>query len=256
LISLKGKLAFVTGASSGIGKACAKAFAEQGCRLLLCARRLERIEELASELKAEYQTQSHCFSLDVRERASVESFLEKLPEEWREIDILVNNAGLAAGLDKAQSANADDWDQMIDTNIKGLLYITRSVAQGMIDREWGHIINIGSTAGHEVYSGGSVYCATKHAVRAITKGLLLDLVDTPVRVSSVDPGMVETEFSMVRFKGDQEKADKVYQGMDPLTPQDIADAVMYCATRPPNVNVSNMVVLAAAQGAATVVHRK
>lgn len=254
--SIKNKLILITGASSGIGEACAKLFAAHGAKLLLCARRKDRIDKLASELQKLYGTESFTFTLDVRNGEKVAKTITALPAEWQNVDILINNAGLAAGIEKVAEADLNDWETMIDTNIKGLLYVTRAVIKNMLIKNSGDIINIGSVAGHEVYPGGSVYCATKHAVLALTKGLKMDLLGTNIRVSTVDPGMVETEFSLVRFKGDKERAKKVYQGMQPLSAADIADAVYFCASRPAHVNILEIVVMPVAQSAATQVARK
>jgi len=256
MLSLKDKIVFVTGASSGIGESTARAFAAEGAKILMCARRGERIEKLAKALETEHETAVHTFRLDVREQAAVDEAVAGLPEAWRAIDILVNNAGLSRGLDKLPGGLVSDWEEMIDTNVKGLLYVTRAVLPGMIERGRGHVINIGSIAGLEVYPGGAVYCASKFAVRALTKGLRLDLNGTPIRVSEVAPGMVETEFSVVRFHGDAERARKVYQGLTPLGPDDIAEAVVWCATRPLHVNVSDVVIWPTAQASPTLVHRK
>jgi len=253
--ALKDRLVFITGASSGIGEACARAFAREGARLLLCARRLERLEALADKLKKEHSTQSRAFRLDVTKQPEVEKAFTALPREWSEIDVLVNNAGGAYGLDKFQEAKIEDWEKMIDTNLKGLLYVTRLVVPGMIARGRGHVINIASIAGHVTYPAGSVYCAVKAAVRAVSEGLKMDLTGTPVRVSSVDPGLVETEFSLVRFKGDRERAKKVYENITPLRPDDVAEAVVWCASRPPHVNVSEVLILPTAQSSPTLVHR-
>jgi len=246
----------ITGASSGIGMSCAVKFAEAGARLILVARRKERLTSLAARLKKLHGTETLIIRLDVRDRRAVVKKLSKLPGEWRNVDVLVNNAGLSRGLEKLYVGSFEDWEEMLDTNVKGLLYVSRAVIPGMLERGRGHIINIGSIAGHEVYPGGNVYCATKFAVRALSKGLRLDLNGTPIRVSEVAPGMVETEFSLVRFHGDAERAAKVYQGLTPLGPDDIADAAVWCATRPPHVNVSEVVVMPTAQASATLVHRK
>lgn len=254
--SLRDKIVFITGASSGIGRSCATAFAEQEARLLLAARRRRRLEELASELKENFPVHVRVMELDVRDQPAVERAVAGLPEEWSAIEVLVNNAGLSRGLDKLHEGELRDWEEMIDTNIKGLLYVSRAVIPGMVERNSGHIINIGSIAGHEVYVGGNVYCATKFAVNALSKGLRLDLNGTPIRVSEVAPGLVETEFSIVRYRGDKQKAGKTYQGMTPLTGDDIADAVVYCATRPPHVNISEMIVMPTAQAATWLVHRQ
>jgi serine 3-dehydrogenase len=246
----------VTGASAGIGAACARAFAGAGARLLLAARRAERLEALAAELRDAHGTESRLLELDVRDAESVAATLGGLPAEWAEVDVLVNNAGLGRGLEKAHEGDPADWDEMVDTNVKGLLYVTRAVLPGMVARGRGHVVNIGSVAGHEVYPGGAVYCATKHAVGAITRGLRMDLLGTGVRVSTVDPGMVETEFSVVRFHGDRERADRVYAGMTPLVADDIADAVLWCATRPPHVNIDEIILKPTDQASATLVSRK
>jgi 3-hydroxy acid dehydrogenase / malonic semialdehyde reductase len=252
--SLAGRTVLITGASSGIGEACARAFAAQGARLLLCARRVVRLERLAAELRAD-DGDVHIFQLDVRDRDAVARVLDTLPEEWRSIEVLVNNAGLSRGLDPIQAGSVDDWEEMIDTNVKGLLYVTRAIAPSMVERGSGQIINIGSIAGHEVYPKGNVYCGTKHAVRALTRGMQIDLNGTGVRVTTIDPGMVETEFSVVRFHGDQERASAVYNGVTPLAASDVADAIIYCATRPPHVNVHEMLLMPTDQATSTIVNR-
>ena len=249
---LKDKIVFVTGASSGIGAACAEVFSQQGAKILMAARRVERLETLAKRLP----TKSHCIQLDVTKHPQVEEVIHSLPSGWQEIDILLNNAGLSRGLDKLHEGKRQDWEEMIDTNIKGLLYVTRAVVPGMLTRGRGHIISIGSTAGHEVYPGGNVYCATKHAVRALTQGLKMDLLGTPLRVSLVDPGLVETEFSIVRFRGDAERAKAVYSGMQPLTPRDVAEVVLFCATRPSHVNINDVILMPVAQASAMLVSRR
>lgn len=203
---LENRVAFVTGASSGIGRSIARAFAAEGARLILSARRIDRVEALAAELGAEHGTQAHCRPLDVRDRAAVEAMVGALPAAWAEIDILVNNAGLSRGLDKLHEGSVEDWEEMIDTNVKGLLYVSRAVLPGMVRRDRGHVVNIGSIAGREPYPGGNVYCGSKFAVRAITKGTMIDLNGTRIRVTTIDPGMVETEFSLVRFHGDEPRA--------------------------------------------------
>jgi len=255
-MKLKDTRVLVTGASSGIGRSCSVKFAEAGAKLLITARRKDRINELAARLKKEYGVDCLAVELDVRNRKAVEKSFSDLPKEWKEIEILVNNAGLSRGLDKLYEGKIDDWEEMIDTNVKGLLYVSRAFIPGMVARGKGTIINIGSIAGHEVYPRGNVYAATKHAVDALTKGMRLDLVDTPVRVCTVDPGLVETEFSMVRFRGDEEKAKAVYQNLKPLSPDDIAEAVVFCATRPLHVQIAEMIVLPTAQASTTLVHRK
>lgn len=237
----------VTGASAGIGASCARAFAAEGARLILVARRRQRLEQLAAELR----TDTRLVELDVRDANAVAEQLGSL-----DVDVLVNNAGLGRGLEPIQQGSPQDWDEMIDTNVRALLSVTRAVLPGMVERGRGHVINIGSTAGHEVYPGGAVYCATKHAVGAITRGLRMDLLGTGVRVSTVDPGMVATDFSLVRFRGDQERADRVYAGLTPLTPDDVADAVLWCATRPPHVNIDEVILKALDQATSTLINRR
>jgi len=248
---LTNRIVFITGASSGIGLACARQFSAAGARVIAAARRAERLESLAEELPSDSLT----FELDVRDREAVEEAIAGLPQGWKEIDILVNNAGLGRGLDKLHEGRIDGWEQMIDTNVKGLLYVSRAVIPGMVQRGRGHIINIGSIAGHEVYPGGNVYCATKHAVLALTKGLRMDLVDTPLRVSSIDPGMVETEFSNVRFWGDSDRAKRTYEGFEPLTGDDIAEAVVWTASRPTRVQVGEMTIFPNAQASSMSLNR-
>ena len=256
MTDLKKKTVLITGASSGIGFACAHAFAWEGARLILTARRKQRLDALSKELKAKHDTEVYAIQLDVRKQPDVETAVKNLPKEWQEIEVLLNNAGLSRGLHKLHEGKIEDWEEMIDTNVKGLLYVSRAVIPGMVARGHGTIINIGSIAGHEVYPGGNVYCASKYAVDAITRGLRMDLVDTPIRVCTVDPGLVQTEFSIVRFRGNDERAKNVYKGLQPLTPEDIADAVVYCATRPPHVQIAEMIVLPTAQASTTLVHRK
>ncbi len=255
MVSIQERIVVITGASSGIGASCAKMFAREGASLILVARRREKLQALAAELEETYHSQIHLLTMDVSDRQMVKDSLADLPEAWREVDILVNNAGLSRGIDKLQEGQIPNWEEMIDTNIKGLLYVTRSLLPGMIERNRGHIINIGSIAGHQAYIGGNVYCATKAAVRTLSQGMKMDLLGTPIRVSCVDPGTVETEFSQVRFRGDTEKADRVYARMNPLTADDIAEIVVFCATRPPHVNVSELLVLATDQASATMIHR-
>ncbi len=255
MADLRGKTVFITGASSGIGRACARAFAAERARILMAARRLERLEALAAELRTSFGVPTRALALDVRKRQDVERAMGGLPPDWAEVDILVNNAGLSRGLDKLHEGRHEDWEEMIDTNLKGLLYVSRAVVPVMVRRGTGHIINIGSLAGHEVYPSGNVYCATKFAVRALSRGLRMDLLGTAVRVSSVDPGMVETEFSLVRFHGDTDRARKVYEGLTPLAPEDIADAVVYCATRPAHVDIAEMVLMPTAQASALLNYR-
>jgi 3-hydroxy acid dehydrogenase / malonic semialdehyde reductase len=246
----------VTGASAGIGAACARAFARAGARLVLTARRQERLEALARELAEVHGTETLPLALDARDREAVLGTLGALPEGWGEVDVLVNNAGLGRGLERLSEGDPAEWDEMVDTNVKGALFAIRAVTPGMVARGRGHVIALGSVAGHEVYPGGAVYCATKHALDAITRGLRMDLLGTGVRVSTVDPGMVETEFSVVRFRGDREKAGRVYRGMTPLTADDVADAVLWIASRPPHVNVDQVILKPTDQASATLVHRR
>ena len=255
MVSIKDRIVLITGASSGIGAACAQVFATEGASLILAARRLERLQVLADELQKASNSKVHVIEMDVSDRDRVESTLSSLPVPWNEVDIVINNAGLSRGLDKLYEGDIQDWEEMIDTNVKGLLYVTRFLVPGMVSRGRGQIINIGSIAGHQTYPGGNVYCATKAAVRALSEGLKMDLLGTPIRVSSVDPGMVETEFSQVRFHGDNERAAQVYQGMTPLTADDIAEVVLFCAARPPHVNLSEILVLPTDQSSATMVDR-
>lgn len=256
MVSVKDQIVLITGASSGIGEACARVFAQAGAKLILIARRNERLEQLAEQLSKEYDCESYLIPLDVSDRSAVQSAIETLPAPWSEVDILINNAGLSRGLDKVHQASIQDWEEMIDTNIKGLLYMTRVLVPGMVNRGRGHVINLGSIAGHQTYPGGSVYCATKAAVKSISEGLKLDLLGTPVRVTSVDPGMVETDFSKVRFRGDSERANRVYQGVTPLTPADVADVIFFCATRPPHVNINDVILMPVDQASATLVNRQ
>lgn len=255
MTSIQNQIVLITGASSGIGAACARSFAAVGAKLILAARRLDRLKQLADQLTKEFAVSIHVVELDVSDRPWVESTLQALPFEWQDVDILVNNAGLSRGLDKLHEGDIQDWEEMIDINVKGLLYVTRAVLPGMVSRNRGHVINLGSIAGHQTYPGGNVYCASKAAVRALSEGLKMDLLGTAVRVSSVDPGMVETEFSQVRFHGDTERADKVYQGVTPLTAEDIADVVLFCATRPSHVNINQVILMSVDQASTTMVHR-
>ena len=250
--SLKQKTVLITGASSGIGEACAYAFAEEGANLILAARRVDRLDELKDKLTRQFSGELKIFvaELDVRDQGQVQSFISLIPSEFAPVEVLLNNAGLAVGTEKLHEATVDDWEKMIDTNVKGLLYMSRAVLPQMVENSRGHVINIGSIAGREPYPGGSVYCGTKHAVRAISRSLKMDLLGTNIRVSNVEPGAVETEFSLIRYKGDQDKADKVYEGLKPLIAEDIADAVLYCATCPAHVNVAELLVLANAQASA------
>lgn len=253
--SLKNRIVCITGASSGIGAACAVEFARLGASLLLSARRIERVEALAQKLREQYAVPVHTFQVDVMKYASVQTALTSLPKEWKAIDILLNNAGLSRGLAPVQSGSLQDWEEMIDTNIKGVLYMTREILPGMIQRKRGQVINIGSIAGHQVYPNGNVYCATKYFIDALTQGLKMDLLGTGIKVSSVDPGLVETEFSEVRFHGDKARAAAVYAKTKPLRPEDVADVVIFCATRPPHVDISDVIVMSTWQASVTHVHR-
>lgn len=255
MTTLKGKTVFITGASSGIGKATAIAFAREGARLLLCARRVDQLEELRQGLTAEGAAGVHVFGLDVQKRGEVETAIADLPAEWSEIDVLVNNAGLSRGLAKVYEDDPQNWEEMIDTNVKGLLYVTRSVVPGMVARGRGHVINLGSTAAYITYANGAVYCATKAAEKSISEGLKIDLMGTPVRVTSVDPGMVETNFSNVRFRGDEQRAARVYENITPLEPEDVADAIVWAASRPAHVNIHTVVMTTIDQANSTVFHR-
>lgn len=254
-ISLDNRVVFITGASAGIGAACAHAFAAEGARLLLAARRVERLTAMEADLRKAGAKAVHSFQLDVQNRSAVESSLSALPEDWRAIDVLVNNAGLSRGLDKLWEGKTEDWEDMIDTNIKGLLWVTRAVVRGMVQRGRGHVVNLSSTAAELAYPGGNVYCGTKAAVRLINDGLRQDLMGTPVRVTSIAPGMVETEFSEVRFRGDKERAGKVYQNITPLTAEDVADAIVWATTRPAHVNIAHLLMTTIDQANSLVFHR-
>jgi NADP-dependent 3-hydroxy acid dehydrogenase YdfG len=255
-MSLSGRIVFITGASSGIGEACARAFARAGAKLLLAARRVSRLERLGAELAEVGADAVRTSGLDVRDPEAVAALVSDLPDDWKSIEVLVNNAGLSRGLDPLHEGHLDDWEEMIDTNVKGLLYVDRSVVPLMVERGRGTVVHIGSIAGRQVYPSGNVYCATKHAVRALTDSLRLDLNGTGVRVSTVDPGMVETEFSAVRFRGNQDRADAVYRGMTPLTPEDVAEVVLFVATRPPHVDLAEVLVLPTDQASAQRIHRR
>ncbi len=254
--SLKDKLVFITGASSGIGEACAYAFAREGAKLLLAARRLDKLQALVSKLAEAGAAATHVFTLDVQQASEVEKALGALPSEWSAIDILINNAGLSRGTDKVYEGKPGDWDEMIDTNVKGLLYVTRAVVPGMVSRGSGHVVNLGSTAGEMTYPGGAVYCATKAAERALNDGLRQDLLGTPIRVTSVDPGAVETNFSKVRFRGDEERAAKVYAGITPLTPEDVGETILWVTSRPAHVNIARVSMTSIDQANSLLFNRK
>lgn len=246
---------FISGATSGIGKATAELFAKHGANLILTGRRKERLEELKKTLTSAYKINILTLCFDVRNYSEAQAAVESIPSAFSDIDILVNNAGLAAGLSPLQDGNLDHWERMIDTNIKGLLYLTKLLVKGMIERKKGHIINIGSIAGKEVYANGNVYCATKHAVDALNKGMRIDLLPHHIKVTAINPGMVETEFSIVRFDGDAERAKKVYDGMQPLTPEDIAETIWWVSQRPAHVNINDVIIMPAVQASATNVIR-
>lgn len=250
------KTVFITGASSGIGEACARKFASEGARVILNSRSKDRLESLAAELRDKHGTECHVLPFDVCDRQAAHDALDALPENWRDIDILINNAGLAIGVDKEHEGCIDEWDVMIDTNIKALLSMTRMVVPGMVQRSRGHIINIGSIAGDAAYPGGSVYCATKAAVKALSDGLRIDLVDTPLRVTNVKPGLVETNFSVVRFRGDKDRADNVYKGIRTLTGEDIADVVYFAASAPEHMQIAEVLVMPTNQATGTIVSKK
>lgn len=254
-MDLKFKTVMITGATAGIGYACADLFAKEGARLLLLGRRGERLKELAEILLRKHGTESYSIGADIRNYSEIKEAMDNLPNEWQNIDVLINNAGKARGLDNIQDGDLDDWEEMIDTNIKGLLYISRIVMPKMAERQEGHIINIGSIAGREVYPKGNVYCATKHAVKALSQGMAIDMNGSNVRITNIDPGLVETEFAEVRFHGDKEKAAAVYKGYKPLTAHDIADIALFAATRPPHVMIQDILVTCTAQASATIVHK-
>jgi NADP-dependent 3-hydroxy acid dehydrogenase YdfG len=246
------KTAFITGASSGIGEATAIALAKEGFQLVLCGRRQQKLTDLQEFLK---HTKTHQLLFDVRDKQEVKNAINSLPEEFKKIDVLINNAGNAHGLDYFQDGNLEDWDAMIDINVKGLMYVSKEIIPQMIAREEGQIINIGSTAGKEVYPKGNVYCASKHAVDAINQGMRLDLNGTGVKVGAINPGLVETEFSKVRFKGDEERATKVYEGFKALQAKDIADVICFVVTRPSHVNIADLTVMCTAQASSTLVDK-
>lgn len=254
-VDLKGKVVFITGATSGIGEACARAFAEKGAKIIITGRQLFRLQSLASELFS-YGTDVKFFALDVRQPQAILEVLNHLPDQWKKIDILINNAGLALGLEPLQEGNPDEWDTMIDTNIKGLLYVTKGILPLMISNHQGHIVNIGSLASVQAYPNGAVYCATKAAVKVLSDGIRMDVVHTPIRVTNVQPGLVDTNFSMTRFHGDRERAERVYQGIEALTAEDVADVVLYVTTAPPHVQIAEVTMMPTQQASSTVIHRK
>jgi len=248
------KTALITGATSGIGLATAQLFAKNGLRLILCGRREDRMNDIANELKN--LTEVHTLLFDVRIKEDVFKSIQSLPEAYSKVDILINNAGNAHGLDAIQNGNTEDWDAMLDINVKGLLYVSKAIIPKMLQQNAGHIIHIGSTAGKEVYPNGNVYCASKFAVDAINQGMRLDLNGTGIRVGAINPGMVKTEFSQVRFKGDTLRAEKVYQGFQPLLPEDVAEIIYFTVTRPPHVNIADLTVMSVDQASSTVINKK
>lgn len=250
------KIALITGATAGIGEACAHVFARERYDLILTGRRIDRLNKLAKQLNQEYNVEVITSAFDVRNREDVISKLEELPDEWKKVNVLVNNAGLSQGLDPIQNGKYDDWETMIDTNIKGLLYVTKVVSNWMIGNGFGHIVNLGSIAGKEVYPGGNVYCATKTAVDALNLGMRLDLLPYGIKVTAIHPGAVETEFSLVRFKGDKARADKVYAGFEPLVAMDVAETIWFAVSRPAHVNINEMIVMPTAQANGTTIFRK
>ena len=249
------KIALITGATSGIGEACARRFAEEGYNLILTARNADKLEMIRAQMEAN-RVEVKALTFDLRNAEAAQQAWESLPETWKQVDVLINNAGLALGLDKEYEGDPEDWNTMIDTNIKGLLTMTRLVVPGMVKRNEGHVINIGSVAGDAAYACGNVYCATKAAVKAITDGLRIDVADTAVRVTNLKPGLVETNFSNVRFHGDNARAEKVYQGIKPLTGADIADVAYYAASAPKHVQIAEVLILATHQANGSIIHRE
>lgn len=246
----------ITGATAGIGRATAALLAKNDFSIIITGRRKERLEELEKSIKNETATEVLSLVFDVRNKNEVDEAIENLPSEWKDIEVLVNNAGLAVGLNHIDKGVVDDWERMIDTNIKGLLYVTRAVSPGMVERKKGHIINIASIAGKEAYENGNVYCASKHAVDALSRSMRIDLLKDGIKVTNIAPGLVDTEFSTVRFKGDKERADRVYRGLTPLYGPDVAEAILFCVTRPPHVNINDLLIMPTDQAAATIVRRE
>lgn len=253
---MKGKIVFITGASSGIGEGCARKFASQGSDLILNARNEYKLNELKQELEAKYAIRVCLLPFDVRDREAAAQAVISLPDDWKGVDVLVNNAGLVIGVDKEHEGNMDEWDVMIDTNIKGLLAMTRLIVPGMVERQCGHVINIGSIAGDGAYPGGSVYCATKAAVKALSDGLRIDLVDTPLRVTNIKPGMVETNFSVVRYRGDKQAADNFYKGIRPLSGEDVAETVYFAASAPAHIQIAEVLLMPTYQATAAISCKK
>ena len=255
MTNLKNKIVFISGANSGIGKACAEQFAEKGTKLILCSRNIDKLIKVAEKINAKYDTEILTYQLDISDRKKVSIVIDELPKKWQKIYLLVNNAGGALGFDKFQDGNIDDWDEMIDSNVKGMLYLSRAIVPLMIKNNKGHVINIGSIAGVAAYPKGAVYCGVKAASKAISDGLRMDTVDTPIRVTNIQPGLVETNFSVVRFHGDKKKAKSVYNSLKALTADDIADIVLYSAQVPSHVQITEVTVTPTAQASGTVVHR-
>lgn len=256
MAGIDGKTVFISGASSGIGRACAELFAAGGARLIISSRSIAGLKKVAEELSRKHGAEVHSLELDISDRRAVQDRIRSLPDEWKAVDILINNAGLALGMDKLQEGEIDDWETMIDTNVKGLLYLTRIIVPGMIERGGGQVINIGSTAGIAAYPRGAVYCATKAAVKILSDGLRMDTVDQPIRVSNIQPGMVETNFSNVRFKGDEQKAASVYRGIEALRPEDIADIALYAASVPEHVQICEVTVTPTNQATGGVMYKR
>ncbi len=248
-------IALITGASSGIGEACAHTFAQQGYHLILVGRREQLLEKVAHQLITTYGIEVKTLQIDVRDKEELAYKLGTLASQWKKVDVLINNAGLSQGLEPIDKGSTDDWDTMIDTNVKGLLYVTKIISNWMIEQKKGHIINIGSIAGKEVYANGNVYCATKHAVDALNKAMRIDLLPHGIKVTAIHPGAVETEFSIVRFKGDEARAKKVYDGFEPLVAQDIAEAIWFAVSRPAHVNINDMLIMPTAQASASLLKR-
>lgn len=249
------KTVLITGATSGIGHACAEKFAENGYQVIITGRRKERLEKIAKTLQKTFKVNVKTLCFDIRKKEEVNKAIQSLAKDAIAIDVLINNAGLAVGFDPLQSGDTDDWERMIDTNIKGLLYVSRAVLPLMIERKSGHVINMGSIAGKEVYPNGNVYCATKHAVDALTKGMRIDTVKHNIKVTQIAPGAIETEFSIVRFKGDKQHASSVYEGYEPLHPEDIAEVCYFATTLPPHVNINDLVIMPTAQASAAIIHK-
>ncbi len=249
------KITLITGATSGIGKSCATIFAKNNHNLILAGRRKDRLDLISKELETKYGIKVLTLSFDIRNKEAVAKAIESIPEKWKKIDILINNAGLAVGLSTIQEGEIDDWERMIDTNVKGLLYISRAVLPLLVKQNSGHVINIGSIAGKEVYPNGNVYCATKHAVDALSKAMRIDMVKHGIKVTQIAPGAIKTEFSIVRFKGDQEKSDSVYNGYQPLMPDDVANVIYYTTTLPAHVNINDLVLMPTSQASATVYNK-